>query len=73
MNLSEEVEKMKMKAPIKKKNGKRWSQKVRTASPKLSSRAICLQRRSLSEFSCGIDDPGVLLIEESLDERERRG
>ena len=61
---------MKTKASIKKKNGKRLSQKIRTASPKLSSRAICLQRRSPSEFSCGIDDPRALLVEESLDERE---
>jgi hypothetical protein len=73
MNSSEEIEKMKTKAPIKKKNGKRLSQKIRTAEPKVLSQPVCLQRRSTSEFSCGIDDPRALLIEESLDERERRG
>jgi hypothetical protein len=31
------------------------------------------RRRSAFEFSCGLDDPRALLVEESLDERERRG
>ena len=64
---------MKTKAPVKKKSGKRLPRKIKTVGPKRSSQVVCLQRRSASEFSCGIDDQRALLVEESLDERERRG
>jgi hypothetical protein len=64
---------MKTKASIKKKSGSRLPQNIRTAGPKYSSQPVCLHRRSASEFSCGIDDQRALLVEESLDERERRG
>ena len=64
---------MKTKAPVKKKSRKRLPRKIKTVGPKFSSQPVCLHRRSVSEFSCGIDDPRALLIEESLDERERRG
>ena len=33
----------------------------------------CLHRSGPSEFSCGFDDTRALTVEESLDERERRG
>jgi hypothetical protein len=36
-------------------------------------RVECLRRQSPYEFSCGLDDSRALLVEESLDERERRG
>ena len=36
-------------------------------------RIECVHRVSPCEFSCGIDDHRALLVEESLDERERRG
>ena len=71
--LSEESKKMKTIASIKKKSGKRLPQKIKAAGPKFSSQPVCLHRRSASEFSCGIDDQRALLVEESLDERERRG
>ncbi len=64
---------MKTKAPVKKKSEKRLPQKIGTAGPKFSSQPVCLHRRSASEFTCGIDDQRALLVEESLDERERRG
>ena len=60
---------MKTKTPVKKKSRKRLPRKIRTAGLK----PVCLHRRSASEFSCGIDDQRALLVEESLDERERRG
>jgi hypothetical protein len=62
---------MRAKAPVKKKGGKR-SPNVRTACAK-GSQPFSLRRRSLSEFSCGVDLERALLVEESLDERERRG
>ena len=34
---------------------------------------VYVHRRSATEFSCGMDDRRALLVEESLDERERRG
>jgi hypothetical protein len=36
-------------------------------------RPVCLHRRCPCEFSCGLKDPRARLVEESLDERERRG
>ena len=60
---------MKAKAPVKKKGGKRSPQKVETAGRK----PACLHRRCSCEFPCGIDDQRAFLVEESLDERERRG
>jgi hypothetical protein len=64
---------MKTKALAKKKSGKRLPQNIRRAGLKFSPQPVCLQRRSASEFSCGIDDQRAFLVEESLDERERRG
>ena len=64
---------MKTKAPGRKKSGKRLPQNTGRAGPKFLSQPVCLHRRSASEFSCGIDDQRALLVEESLDERERRG
>jgi hypothetical protein len=62
-----------MKALIKKKrNARRVSPKNKTADVKVSGPVI-LHRRSPSEFSCGVDLERALLVEESLDERERRG
>ena len=63
---------MRAKAPIKKKSGKRLPQKIRPARAKVSQ-PVSLHRRSPSEFSCGVELERALLVEESLDERERRG
>ena len=59
---------MKTKALIKRKT-ERLPKKIRRAGLK----PVCLHRRSPAEFTCGIDDERALLVEESLDERERRG
>jgi hypothetical protein len=64
---------MKTKAPVKKKSGRRLPQNTRRAGPKFSFQPVCLHRRSASEFSCGIDNQRALLVEESLDEKARRG
>jgi len=61
------------KALIKKKrNTTRVPRKNKTADVKVS-RPVTLHRLSPSEFSCGVDFERALLVEESLDERERRG
>jgi len=64
---------MKTKATVKKKSGRRLPQDTGRAGPKFSFQPVCLYRRGASEFSCGIDNRRALLVEESLDERERRG
>ena len=66
---SEGAAEMKTKRTAKKKSGTRVPQKIGT----VGSRATSIQRRSGSGFSNGIDLEGALLVEESLDERERRG
>ena len=60
---------MKTKTSIKKESERRLPKKIRKADLK----PVCLHRRSPAEFTCGIDDERALLVEESLDERERRG
>jgi hypothetical protein len=69
MNSSEGAAEMKTKRTAKKKSGKRLPQKIRT----VRSRATSIQPRSGSEFLNGVDLERALLVEESLDERERRG
>jgi hypothetical protein len=64
---------MKARAPVKKKNGKRLPQNSGRAGPRFSFQPVCLHRRSATEFSCGIDHQRALPVEESLDEKERRG
>jgi hypothetical protein len=66
---SEGAAEMKTKRTAKKKSGKRPPQKIKT----VRSRATGIQRRSGSGFSNGIDLERAMLVEESLDERERRG
>jgi len=56
----------------KKRNARRVPRKNKTPGVKVTSPVI-LHRRSPSEFSCGVDFDRALLVEESLDERERRG
>jgi hypothetical protein len=68
----EGASKMKTKRTAKKKGGKRAPQKIKTARVKVSQ-PVSLHRRSPSEFSCGVELERALLVEESLDERERRG
>ena len=63
---------MKARAPITKEEGKRTPGKSRTTRAK-SSQPVSRHRRSPSEFSCGVGLERALLVEESLDERERRG
>lgn len=60
---------MKKKAAMKKKSRKQLPRKI----GRTGLNPVCVHRRSASEFSCGIDDQRALLVEESLDERERRG
>jgi hypothetical protein len=60
---------MRARTPVKVKGGRRLSRKTIKAGRK----PICLHRRSACEFSCGIDDRHAFLVEESLDEREKRG
>ena len=65
---SEGAAEMKTKRTAKKKSGKRPPQKIGT----VHSRAT-IQQRSGPEFLNGVDLERALLVEESLDERERRG
>ena len=69
MNSSEGAAEMKTKRTAKKKSGKRLPQKIKT----VRSKATSIQPRSASGFSNGIDLERAMLVEESLDERERRG
>lgn len=62
---------MKMKKLTKKQIGKRLPQRAGPGRAKVSQ-PVSLHRRGPSEFSCGIDFDRALLVEESLDERERR-
>jgi hypothetical protein len=63
---------MKMKAATRKKNRKKVAQ-TNSATRARRLPVISVYRRSPSEFSCGLDLERALLVEESLDERERRG
>lgn len=63
---------MKVRAPLKKKDGKRVRKGPRTTRAKVSG-PIALDRTSPAEFTCGVELDRALLVEESLDERERRG
>lgn len=60
---------MKTKTHKKKSGSKRSSRRLHRRIP----HTITVSRRGPFEFSCAIDDPRALLVEESLDERERRG
>jgi hypothetical protein len=64
-----------MKTKPKQRNsaGKCADENVKTKPRKSSLHPICQHRRSAFKFSCGINDPHAALVEESLDERERRG
>lgn len=63
-----------MKITTKKSTGKRRVLGRRhTKRGKRPGDIECVHRVSPYEFSCGIDDQRALLVEESLDERERRG
>lgn len=64
---------MKTKASVKNQSGKRLPQSIGKTGSKFPSQPVCLHRRSAFEFSCGIDNRRALLVEESLEERERRG
>lgn len=63
---------MKTKKLIKKQIEKRLPQRVTSGRAKVSQ-PVSLHRRSALEFSCGVDLERAVLVEESLDERERRG
>lgn len=63
---------MKTKKLINKEIGKRLPQRAKPDRVKVSQ-PISLHRRGPSEFSCGVDLDRAVLVEESLDERERRG
>jgi hypothetical protein len=62
---------MKSKPHRKKREVRRASKSARTR--KFQSQAAQVGERGLIEFSCGVGDDEALAIEESLDERERRG
>jgi hypothetical protein len=48
---------------------KRATKRARKSQPQV----ICVPQPGAVKFSCGIDDQEALIVEESLDERERRG
>jgi hypothetical protein len=61
-----------MKRGTAKKTGRRESK--RTRNKRTGEKVPRVERlRRQFEFSCGLDDSRALLVEESLDERERRG
>lgn len=60
---------MKANSQARKKIRRRLSPKVVTAVGK----PVCLHRRCSCAFSCGVPLKRALLVEESLDEREKRG
>lgn len=59
--------------PHRKKSGARRASKSAGGTHKLQSQVACIGKRTPIEFSCDIDDNEALAIEESLDEREKRG
>ena len=63
---------MKVRTSLKKKGEKRIPRRRRTTRPQVSQ-PITLDRTSPVEFTCGVEVDRALLVEESLDERERRG
>lgn len=63
---------MKTKKLIKQQIGKRLPQRAKPVHIEVSE-PVSLHRRSPFEFSCGINFERALRVEESLDERERRG
>ena len=63
-----------MKTTTAKTTGRRGQQRKRNdRTGKKTTRVECPPRRSPYEFFCGLDDREALLVEESLDEREKRG
>lgn len=63
---------MRAKALVRKKSKKRLPQEVGTVRAKVSE-PFSLHRRNRFEFSCAVEFDPALLVDESLDERERRG
>ena len=63
---------MKTKARVKEKSGKRARQDAGKDGPEFLCHPVCLHRRSATEFTCGIVNQPGRLVEESLNERERR-
>lgn len=63
---------MKSAAIKKKEKTRRVPRKKRTTGVGVMT-AVVRQRKSRAEFSCGVDFDRALLVEETLDERERRG
>ena len=63
---------MNAKTPRNRKTRTQSARKTAQARMKVS-RPVTLHRRNRSEFSCGVDFDRAILVEESLDERERRG
>lgn len=60
--------------PLRKKHGGQRSAETATKHIRKSRpRIIRISRRIPAEFSGGVDDEEALVVEESLDERERRG
>jgi len=64
---------MKTNHQLKRSGRKRPLPNAKKRDRKTFPKPICQHRRGPFEFSCGFDDPRALLVEESLDERERRG
>ena len=60
-------------ATQKKERGATGFEKRAGGPHKLQSQVACIGKRTPIEFSCDIDDNEALAIEESLDEREKRG
>jgi hypothetical protein len=63
---------MKRPSPGPKNKPKHTPARARQSARKLCN-PVCQHRIGPFEFSCGFDDRQALLVEESLDERERKG
>ena len=58
----------------RRRTGKEESARARKGRrQKRVHRVQCLHRTGEREFSCGFDEKEAFLVEESLDEREKRG
>ena len=64
---------MKTKSRVRRAPAKAAPRSIRKPAPRRRLPVVYLHRTGPAEFSCGFDETRVLTVEESLDERERRG
>lgn len=65
--------KTKTKAGVKRKSQREAFPVKAKPAPRRPQRVVCLDRAGPSDFTCGVDEARALVVEESLDEREKRG